>query len=179
MNVLLAMQNADKHEWQEKVLSIYSQVDTRGRDLEADFATDEEDNGNDDDQVGEGEYRERNRQQHESEIGDILASQAVFEEETDEDADSALNKQAANREQEEENGKEESEQAWWEVAESDSQLSANSFSEVGSARTSSSSSNRTLSRHLRRERVQQQVRKHLVHSLARCLLLSVIGGTRV
>lgn len=187
MSVLLAMQNIDKHEWQEKVLSIYSQVDTHGRGLETDFATDEEENGNEDDQVRveASDDGERNPQHHESEIGDILASQAMFEEEPEDDINSTLNKPTAaatRRDQENENGHGDSEEAWWEVAESDSQLSANSFNEVGSARTFSSLSKRMPShRHGQRERTQQQVRKHFVHSfpLSRCLLLSVVDETRV
>lgn len=187
MSVLLSMQNVDKHEWQEKVLSIYSQADTRGRELEADFATDEEENSNEDDQVGveASDDGERNPQHHKNEIGDILASQAMFEEEPKDDVNSTLNKPTAtatHRDQKNENGHEDSEEAWREVAKSDSQLSANSFSEVGSARTFSSSSKRMSSHcHGQRERAQQQVWKHFVHSfpLSRCLLLSVVGETRV
>lgn len=179
MGVLLAMQSVDKREWQEKVLSIYSQADVyKDRDLDADFATDEEENGNDDGRVEEADGGERHPQHHESEIGDIMASQAIIEDEP-EDTNSTVNTPAAaTRDEQKENGHGENEKPWWEVAESDSQLSANSFSEVGSARTPNSSSKRTPSRHhhhRRRQRAEQQVWSHFVRSfvhLSRSFLLA-------
>lgn len=159
VSVLLAMQSVDRPEWQEKVSAVYSQAadvddqafDSVATDMDGhaserrihDMDRTEADEADDSDEGKDDEDDEDESQNNE--IGDILAaSQAAFgldpmddDEEDTNDGDMAEANDARNGADARANTNGGS-GAWWEVAETESQLSTDSFSEVGSARTSSS-----------------------------------------
>lgn len=152
MSILLAMQSVDKREWREKVTAIYSQAAPHDEDSDAESLDAGNDGGAD------GRLEDEEDEQDNDEIGDILAAtQAVGNGDL---STHNRNEEAKGTEDDaleliphEENGN----TAWWEVGESESHLSSSSFREVGSARTSSSSSSRTP-----QQRRSHQVRASLL-----------------
>lgn len=118
MNILLAMQRVDNAEWQEKVSTMYSQSEQLDPGVATDFETDDE--------------RENELPEDEGvddEIGDILASQAIMETDLDDIPSDSERSGVSEKAVSSGNG-----EAWWEVAETESQRSAASFSELGSPR---------------------------------------------